>query len=802
MDRQKLRTAAPCALVLVSAVLLAPAGCSDLFHNLSPNSSESGDDGGVSSSSGGPITFDGSAPVVDGAPPSGTPVACTDSPYSDPWTPGYSISDSAVSQVKSIVPTMSITDLAGQMRGTDPGGESNYNDIFRTLDNPQVGVRGFKFRDGPRGACLAAQLPHGQLGYATAFPVPESRAAAFDMGLEEQIGEAIGDEVLASGNTLVLAPVINILRNPLWGRAQETYGEDSFVLGRLGSAFVVGAQNYIPACAKHYAAYNVEDGRASNNAQLDEQTLREHYTRHFGVVIQDSGVSCIMSSYNLVNGTKASLHQHLLTDILRSDFGFQGFILTDWWAMPPGNSPTTTDALQAGAIAGVKAGLTMELPWSYNYAQLEAVSGPGAPLTQAQLVADATLILREKYRFNVGDLNSTNLGLKAPSTSLDSTGSIVNNEAHVALAQQAALEGMVLLKNDGNTLPIPGSVHNIAVVGAKLHYNVVNTDNATGDIAFATDLRLGDLGSSRVFSDPAKSSGPAAGIQAAAPAGVTVVSGTDASVAANADFIVAVVGLTPQDEGEEYTGAGDRQTLALDGKASAPIQDPLVTQLAALGKPMVVVIEAGSVIDMPWLSQVKAVVMAWYPGQQGGAALGQLLFGKASFSGKLPFTWPAQLSDEPAFSQGNQEQMGYYVGYQYFDNMNIKPLYPFGHGLSYTTFQYENLFVPCSTVTQNGVVNVTADIQNTGTMAGAETAFLFVSYPNAPARRPAKELKGFFRVTLAPGETRRVTFPIRVADLKYWDSNANAWAPPSGAVNIMVGPSSDNLPLTGSTTVQ
>jgi beta-glucosidase len=361
---------------------------------------------------------------------------------------------------------------------------------------------------------------------------------------------------------------------------------------------------------------------------------------------------------------------------------------------------------------------------------------------------------------------------------------------------------MVLLKNDNNTLPIPSSVHTVAVVGAKVPYTVVNTNAATGTINFATDVRLGDLGSSRVFSDPAKSAGPFAGIQAAAPSGVTVVSGTDASAATNADFIVAVAGLTPQDEGEEYTGAGDRQSFDLDAKATSPIQNPLINQLIALKKPMVVVLEGGSVINMPWLAQVPAVVMAWYPGQAGGNALGQLLFGKASFSGKLPFTWPVQLSDEPVFTQGSLEPMGYYLGYQYFDNMNIKPLFAFGHGLSYTTFKYANLFVPCTTATKNAVAYVTTDIQNSGTVAGDETAFLFVSYPNSSARHPAKELKGFFRVSLNPGETKRITFPVRVADLRYWDSTSNAWQPGNGTVDIMVGPSSDNLPLKGSMTLQ
>jgi beta-glucosidase len=803
MPKKALLVAVAGVAVVVLPFATLPAGCINLTLTEGIDAGSGGSGGGGLSPDAASYFNDGGASVVTdgGPPPDAGKVACLDMSYADPWTPGNTISPSVTAEAQKLTSKMSISDLAVQMRGTSPGQDNNYSDIFRTMDDTNNGIRGFKFRDGPRGACLAAQLPSGDLGYSTAFPVPETRAASFDLALEEQIGEAIGDEVLASGNTMVLAPVINILRHPAWGRAQETYGEDSYLLGRMGSAFTTGAQMYIPACAKHFAAYNIEDGRESNNSGLDEQTLREHYTRHFGVVIEDSGVSCIMASYNLTNGTHSAINHHLLTDILVNDFNFQGIVLSDWWAMPPGTASTTTDALQAGAIAGVNAGLDMELPWAYNYGQLQAVTGTGEPLSQSQLTADATRILTQKFRFGVESLSGS-IGIKSPTTSLDATGSITNNAAHVALAEQAAIEGTVLLKNENNTLPIPSTVHTIAVIGASVPYAVSNTDTAVGTIDFATNVRLGDLGSSRVFSDPAKSSGPFAGIQANAPVGVTVVSGNSVSAAANADFIVAVAGLTPQDEGEEYTGAGDRPNFALDGKAKSPVQDPLIMQLIALNKPMVVVLEGGAVIDMPWLSQVHAVVMAWYPGMAGGAALGQLLFGKVSFSGKLPMTWPVQWNDEPAFNTGATTQMGYYVGYQYFDENKVAPLYAFGHGLSYTTFSYNYLQVPCNTVTANGVVAVTATVMNTGAVAGDETAFLFVSYPGATERRPIKELKSFARVSLEPGQSKIVTLPVRVSDLKYWNTTSNAWQAASGPVKVMVGPSSDNLPLEDTFTVQ
>jgi beta-glucosidase len=766
--------------------------------------------GGSSGSGGGPAASTPGDRIVDGAAPDVAKIACADSAFSDMFTPRYMADPKVTQRVQNTLNSMSLTQQASQMRGTYSGGSSpQYNDIFRSPDDTAAKVAGFQFRDGPRGVVLAAQLPSGQKGYSTAFPVASARGAAFDTSLEYKIGAAIGDEMLASHNSMILAPVINILRHPAWGRSQETYGEDTYLLGRLGSAFVAGAQQYVPACAKHYAANNIENARANDNAVIEEQTLREMYARHFGVVIQDAGIACVMASYNLVNGTKSTINTHLLTDILRTDFGFKGLVLTDWWAMPPGQSSTTTDQLQGYAVAGVNAGLDLELPWSYNYAQIEAVV-QGGKLTPMQIATSAGRILEQKFRFNVDPLPGSGQpqGLKAASTTLDSTGSIANGDGHIQLARQAAVESMVLLKNDKNTLPIDrAKVKTVAVIGAQVSYTVstVNNNKPT-TLDFARDPRLGDMGSSRVFSDPAKSTGPFAGIQAVAGSAVTVVAGNSPAAAANADFVVVVAGLTPQDEGEEYTGAGDRDNFSLDDKNKSSTQNSLVAGVAALNKPMVVVLEGGSVIDMPWLAQVPAVVMAWYPGQDGGRALGQLLFADAgaNFSGKLPVTWPVSWNDEPQFADSSSTtKMDYYVGYSFFDNAGKKPLFPFGYGLSYTTFKYEYIAVPCSSVTKNGVVEVQVAVTNTGPVAGDEVSFLFVSYPSSTMpRRPLKELKGFHRGTIDPGKTLQFTIPLRVSDLRYWDDGSKAWQVQSGAYQIQVGPSSDNLPLKDTLTVQ
>jgi beta-glucosidase len=735
--------------------------------------------------------------VVDGTDPGNVKMSCSDAEYCDPWSPGYTPDPAVMNQVSLTLGSLSLTEKADQMRGTNPGGGQNFSDIFRTPDNASKGIKGFLFRDGPNGVNLAAQLPAGDDGFATAFPVPALRAATFDMDLEHRIGAAMGDETLASGNTLLLAPAVNVLRHPAWGRSQEVYGEDPYLTGRMGTAYVAGVQQYVPACVKHYAANNIENGRNSANADMDEQTLRENYARHFEMIVRDAGVACVMAAYNLVQGKKATQSKHLLTELLRDDMGFRGFVMSDWWAMPPGTGGASTDALQANAAEAVNAGLDMELPWAYNYQHLEAVTGnQGQPVTEQTVTTAASRILEQKYRFKVGKMGEA-MGLKAPATTLSDRGSIENNQAHVALAQEAATKGMVLLKNDNATLPIQrGSIDKIAVIGAEVSYHVVNTDRADGTINFATDVRLGDLGSGRVFADPAKSSGPFAGIQEAAGSGVTVVSGTTASAVGDADFVVVVAGLTPEDEGEEYTGAGDRPSLALDPKHDAGKQNGLISQVAALGKPMVVVLEGGSAIDMPWLGSVPSVVMAWYPGMDGGRALGKLLFGDVSFSGKLPITWPKRWEDLPTFNAGTSTPMDYFLGYRWFDEHDIEPLFPYGHGLSYTTFEYKHLQVPCSDVTANGVVKVQVDITNTGTVAGEEVAMLFVRRPDSAIRHAEKELRGFHRVALAPGETKRITIPIRVTDLKVWNDAESRWMIEPGAVEVLVGPNAANLPLT------
>src|SRR5579863_8439835 len=664
-----------------------------------------------------------------------TPQNCMASPTGnaiDKYSQGYSYADPAIlAKVDQTMNSISVHDEQLQMTGMPYGGSSpQAGNIQRSQDTNTI--RGYRYRDASRGMNLgedmngsfanAAVVYGQQVGYSTAFPVSMARGAAFDLDLEYAVGEAIGDEMQATHETLLLAPCMNILRHPYWGRAQETYGEDSYHIGRLASAMAVGIQQHIAANAKHFMGYDVEAQRSTNDSDMDEQTLREVYGRHFRMVVQDSGVASVMASYNEVNTVKSTINSHTLTNVLRNDFGFKGFILSDWWAMPGYQTIPDTSTQSSNAIAAINAGLDVELPWALYYSQLQSLTSTGS-VQKTQLDAAVRRILYEKYRFNSDPLTG-NVGLKPPVTIYDANKGVINCDAsHLALAKRTALESMVLLKNQG-VLPISPGVTKLAVVGATVPFYLFKSPTPTGSVNFATDVRGGDLGSSRVYPDPAKSVGPFAGICIASggvPSGTSCTgSSVNVTTATNdskgdltavenaveaADFVVVVAGLTPQDEGEEYTFAADRNTncvnqgacLALDAKQATStyqgIQNKLIQQVAASGKPMVVVLEGGSVIDMSaWLSSVPAVVMAWYPGQRGGEALGDLLWGEVNgvsynFGGKLPITWGHE-SDygDPFDSTGGKTAFDYYLGYRYFDHNGIAPVFPFGAGLSYTTF--------------------------------------------------------------------------------------------------------------------
>jgi len=567
MSRLSLRP--PRSFLLLIGVMFA-AACSHGARRY--QASGAGGSGGQGNSMGGggsgalvtdppDVILPGGLAGAGGAP---AKMACADDfAYRPSYSPGYSDADHAkyLAMARSFTSVMDVKEKAEQVRGVFSGeGATQWHDIQRSYDtvvkNTGVTIKGWQYRDGPRGLNLDAQdaendnrnaagIIVAEHGSSTAFPAPVSRGATFDVGLEYRIGMAMGDELVAANYSMLLVPCVNILRHPFWGRAQETYGEDSYLLGRIGTGLAAGVQNYGAACVKHWAANNIEKNRPSINSELDTQTLREIYGRHFEMITQDAGAACVMASYNKVNGLKATQNRELLTKILRDEFKFKGLVLSDWWAMP-GYDMSTLDptSRRNNAIEALNAGLDLEVPWSLNYSVLEDLVAQD-PSLQPIFNEHVDRVLAQKIRFNGHVMPPQKVGLKAATSRYvlnGGVGSVVDTDPHILIAEEAALKGMVLLKNcpasdkgcktpaagDTNVLPIKrsGGPARIAVVGPTLEYCSGNglpgiqfcAQDATnnGKINFATGVRTGDTGSSRVNVDLTKSASPFRGICEAA----------------------------------------------------------------------------------------------------------------------------------------------------------------------------------------------------------------------------------------------------------------------------------------------
>ncbi|MBY0278345.1 glycoside hydrolase family 3 C-terminal domain-containing protein [Candidatus Binatia bacterium] len=655
-------------------------------------------------------------------------------------------------RIDTLLPQMSLDEKVAQMHGS--GLESGW----ATSANERLGIPSLQMLDGPRGV---SQLS----GHATAFPVGMARGATWDLALEEQVGEAMGVELRAKGGSVLLAPTINILRHPAWGRAQETYGEDAYHLGRMGVAFVRGAQRHVIASVKHFAANSIENTRFGVNVTLDERTLREVYLPHFRSVVQEAHVGSVMTAYNKVNGRYCAENAHLVRDILKGEWGFDGFVESDWVL---GTRSTVDSAL---------AGLDIEMPSARYY---------GAPLVAAVENGavpedDVDDAVRRIVRAKLCLALDSDPPVKAPDQ--------LETPAHLALARQVEREAIVLLKNERAALPLDrATVRTIAVTGP-----------------LADRANIGDTGSSAV--NPTSVVTPLAGLLANA-GGVAVqhVVGDvstpeNAGTLADADAAVVVVGLTTLDEGENIASAGDRKTLALHAE-----DEDLIRTVAAANPRTIVVLEGGSAITVEsWIDRVAGLVMAWYPGQEGGHAIAEVLFGDVDPSGKLPLSVPRAESDLPEFVSDSarlEVTYGYDHGYRWLDHRGIEPRFPFGFGGSYTSFALANLAIAKPTLGPDDTLQVTVDVTNTGTRAGDEVVQLYVGYPGSAVARDVRTLRAFARVHLAAGETATVPLRVPVRDLAYWDVASGTWVVEPLRYDVNVGTSSRDLPLAGSFTVR
>jgi beta-glucosidase len=660
-----------------------------------------------------------------------------------------SSSEDPEARVDDLVSQMTLEEKVSQMAGDSgimlPEGET----LFHVPGVERLGIPPFKMADGPRGV--------GTVEGATTFPVGMARGATWDPGVEQRVGAAMGRELRAAGGNVLLAPTINILRHPSWGRSQETYGEDVHHLSRMGVAFVEGVQQYVLANPKHYAANSIEDTRFELDVTIDERTLREIYLPHFRAAVLEGGAASVMSAYNSVNGQFCGENEQLLNQILKTEWGFDGFVLSDWLF---GTHSTLGSALN---------GLDLEMPVGNVYREDRLLAAVRSGDVPESIIDDAVRrMVRKKLQHRLDE----------PSV-LDE--SVLANDEHLALAREAAIKGSVLLKNESSALPLDeGSLTRIAVIGI-----LADTPNT------------GDTGSSST--KPSFVVTPLQGIEEALGAGVTidhvgkdVIESADAAVIEAADAAIVVTGLTAEDEGEGLIAAGDRVDLDLSAERIQLIKD-----VAAIHDRTIVVLEGGGAITMGgWLPDVEALLMVWYPGQMGGHAVADLLFGHANPSGKLPITFPTGLNQLPPFDNESLEvTYDYFHGYRYVDRNGSNPEFPFGFGLSYTTFTIDNLRSSQTQARTGDVVSFRAEVTNTGTVAGEEVVQLYVSYPGSSAERAERELKGFAKVVLDPGETRTVQIDLPVNSLAYYDVTQQAWALEGLEHEVHVGTSSRDLPL-------
>ena len=644
---------------------------------------------------------------------------------------------------------------------------------FTTAAIPRLGLPRRWMSDGPHGVRedvgpdTWAVAGHTD-DFSTAMPAGICLAATWNPDLGFSEGEVIGQEARKRGKDIMLGPGVNILRTPLCGRNFEYLGEDPFLSSRMAVGYIRGAQSQdISSCVKHFALNNQEFERGSINVEVDERALHEIYLPAFKAAVQEAGVWSVMGAYNQFRGQHCCENDLLLNKILKDDWGFKGLVMSDW----AGVHNTREAALN---------GLDLEMGTDGNYnnfylAQpyLDGLKSGAFPLAG----------LDDKVRRNLRVMFATHVfdaGRKLGS---------LNTAAHQAVARRVAEEGMVLLKNENHALPLDTkTIKTIAVIGENATRLHAHGGDSSGIKAFyeITPLQgiLNRAGQTVnvIYSEGYQKNGGA--------------DLADRAIAAakSADAVIYIGGLN-HDRGFDCEGA-DRTSLKMPYG-----QDELIQQIAAANPKTIVVLD-GTMVEMDsWLDKVPAVLQAWYPGMEGGNALARVLFGDVNPSGKLPATFPKKLSDSPAHALGNYPGTngtvtyaeGLLVGYRWFDTKHIEPLFPFGFGLSYTTFEYSNLKL----VPGEAGVTVEFEIKNTGAVAGAEVAQVYV-HPETPGvLRPEKELKGFKKTFLKPGETQTVSIPLDKKAFSFYNPDKKGWVAEKGGYKILVGGSSRDLVLQG-----
>ncbi len=634
-------------------------------------------------------------------------------------------------------------------------------ETFKTRGMPEHGIPQIWLSDGPHGLRKqAGESDHLGLNPsvpATCFPTASAVANSWDAALGEEIGAALGEEAAAQEVSVVLGPGLNMKRNPLCGRSFEYFSEDPYLAGKLAAGYIRGIQSKgVAACPKHFAVNSQETRRMASDSIVDERTLREIYLTGFEIAVKEGHPRSIMSSYNLVNGTYANENKHLLMEILRGEWGFDGAVITDWGG-------SNDHAL------GVKNGSTLEMP------------APGGDSVRELLAAvESGKISESDIDARLSELLPLVFDTKA---ALDAAPREFDAAAHHALARRAAEESLVLLKNEGSLLPLAAGAK-VAVIGdfAKnpryqgAGSSMVNSTQVDVLLDKLINSELNVIGYQQGFDRHGK---PDAALQKSA-----------CELATQADTVVLCMGL---DEIAESEGL-DRSNLRL-----AQNQVDLLQAVAAVNPKIVVVLYSGSVVETPWLDNCQALLYAALGGQAGAGAVADALTGKVNPCGKLAETWPLAYADVPSAAdfatrrKTVEYREGLYIGYRYFTTAEKAVRFPFGYGMSYTTFAYSDM----AGDEQGGSLTVT----NTGSVAGTEIVQLYVAKKNSELFRPARELKGFARVTLAPGEKQRITIALDDKAFRFRNVKANRWEIEGGEYELLVGASVEDIRLCEKITV-
>ena len=635
---------------------------------------------------------------------------------------------------------------------------------IKRLDIPEI-----MMADGPHGLRKEQEnednAAMGKSIEAICFPTASALACSWDRKLMTKMGEALGAESQAEDIDILLGPGVNIKRSPLCGRNFEYFSEDPLLASELASNYVKGVQSMgIGTSLKHFAANNQEHRRLTVDAEIDERTLREIYLAAFEKVVKEAQPWTVMCAYNKVNGTHASENKYLLTDILKKEWGHQGFVVSDWGAVNYRDK-------------GVAAGLELEMPSSYGdgkKAIVEAVEN--GSLSEKSLDQAAERMLQIIFKTQENNRDDFNY----------------NKDQHHQLARKIAADSMVLLKNKDKILPLAEN-EKLGVVGSfakkprfqgggSSNINPYQVDNAYDELKKYTDQELSYTEGYSVESD----SDNQQLIKEAK------------KLAEKVDKVLVFAGLPDRYESEGY----DRNSLEMP-----PNQNRLIEELAEVNENIVVVLSNGSPVVMPWLNKVKGVLEAYLTGEAGGGAAADILFGHVNPSGKLAESFPQKLSDNPSylFFPGERDKVEYregiFVGYRYYDSKKIEPLFPFGYGLSYTDFDYSNLQIDKNEMTDKETLNVSLKLKNTGEVYGKEIVQLYVADPESTVIKPQKELKEFTKVELEPGQEKIVEFELNKRSFAYYNTEIEDWYVESGDYEILIGSSSRDIRLKNSVKV-